>query len=53
MKVVPKEKTSVAARDSKRRLENHVTEAQKFKKIAFEAKPRCKIQRTSDRMIDR
>ena len=48
-----KEKSAVAAREAKRRLENPLTEAQKAGKFASEAKRLRKIQRERDRNSER
>ncbi len=50
---VPKEKTVVAARHAKRRLENHLDEAHKFENIVAEVKRQRKIQRTEDEKSER
>ena len=42
-----KDKTSVAARKSKRRLENPLTEAQKAEKVVAEVERQRKNQRTA------
>ena len=42
-----KEKTAVAAREAKRRLENPVTDAQKSEKFVVEVERQQKIQRTA------
>jgi hypothetical protein len=48
-----KEKTAVAGRDAKRRLENPLTEAQKVEKVAAEIERQRKIQRTADEKCER
>ena len=50
---LPNEKTAAAARLSKRRLENPLTEAQKAEKAAVEAERIHKIQRTAERNSER
>ena len=50
---LPKEKSAVAARDAKRRLENPLTEAHKAEKAAVDAERLRKIQRTTDRNSER
>ena len=50
---LPNEKTAVAAREAKCRLENLVTEAQKPQKAAVEAARKCKVQRTAYRNSER
>ncbi len=50
---LPNEKTAVAARDAKRRLENPLTEEQKVEKATIEAERLRKIQRTADRNSER
>ncbi len=50
---LPKEKSTVAERETKRRLENPLTEAQKAEKVAVDAERLRKIQRTIDRNSER
>ena len=50
---LPKEKSTVAAREAKRRLENPLTEAQKVEKATVEVERLRKIQRTADRNSER
>ena len=50
---VSKEKTAVAARKAKRRLENPLTKAQKAGKVVAEAERQQKIQRTADEKRER
>ena len=50
---LPNEKIAVAARLTKRRLENPLTEAQKAKKAAVNAERLLKIKRTVDRNSER
>ena len=50
---LPNQKTAVAARDTKRRLENPLIEAQKVAKAAVEAERLRKIHRTADRNSER
>ena len=50
---VPKEKTAAAARKTKRRLENPLTDAQKVEKAAAEAERLRKIQQTADENSER
>ena len=50
---LPKEKSTVAARDAKRRLENPLTEAQKVEKASTGAERLRKIQWTADRNSER
>ncbi len=45
---LPKEKSAVAAREAKRRLENPLTKAPKYGKVAADAERLREIQRTVD-----
>ena len=49
---LPKEKSPVAAREAKRRLENPLTKPKKPEKVADDAERLRKIQRTVDRNRD-
>jgi len=50
---LPKEKSAVAARHAKRRLESPLTKAQKAEKVAAEVERLRKIQRTADKNSER